>query len=149
MTTWVIIANASVAKIYAVNKIKFINGSQKLALVREFSHPQSRMRDADIVTDKVGRYRSKNSRSDSFNEPTDPKEHEADAFALQLAKYLEEEKSHKHYEDLILVSSPSFSGMLNSHLSPKIKKVVSLNIEKDYTKDSDKDLEKHLKQQIG
>lgn len=147
--TWVVVASASIAKIFSVNKIKFLNDTDKLKLVNELSHPASRMRDSEIVSDKSGRYRPKNMGADSFAEATDPKKNEMDIFSRELIHYLESSRTSKLFHDLILVVAPSFYGLLNTHMHQQLKGLVSLVIEKDYTKDSDHDLEKHLKQQIG
>jgi protein required for attachment to host cells len=147
--SWVVVASASKVKIFAVNKIKFLNDKEKLKLLTEFSHPESRMRDSEIVADKPGRYRSKNMGADSFNEATEPKKNEMDIFAREIVKHLETGRVDKAFHDLILVVAPSFYGLLNSHMHQQLKGAISLVIEKDYAKDSDKELEKHLKQQIG
>ncbi|MFQ6274860.1 host attachment protein [Coxiella burnetii] len=49
----------------------------------------------------------------------------------------------------MLVAPPPFHGLLNKCLNPQLENKIALVIEKDYTKDNDKELEKHLKQQIG
>lgn len=147
--TWIVVANASQAKFFSVNKIKFLNDKDKLILVEELFHHASRMHDADIVSDKVGRYRAMANSSDSFMEPTDPHKHEAEVFARETANYLENARAKKLFQDLILVVSPSFYGLLNLRIHPQLKKLISKVIEKDYTKDSDQVLAKHLRQQIG
>ena len=107
------------------------------------------MRDSEIVSDKVGSYRAKNSWGDSFNEPTDPRDHEINNFAHEVVNELEAGRAQHSFRDLILVAAPSFYGCMNNLMHPQLKKMVSLVIEKDYLKDSDQMLEKHLKQQIG
>lgn len=149
MITWVIVANTNKAKIFAMNKLKFLNDKDKLVLVKELSHPESRMHDAEIVSDKPGRYRAKNSAGDSFNQPTDPRKHEIDNFAHELVKELETGRSNNSFRDIILVVAPAFYGLINARMHPQLKNLVSLIIEKDYVKENDRILAKHLKQQIG
>lgn len=147
--SWIVVASASKVKVFAVNKIKFLNDKEKLKLITELSHPQSRMHDSQIVSDKSGRYGAKNMSADSYAEATDPQKNEMDIFAREVVNHLETSRASKIFHDLVLVVAPSFYGLLNSHMHQQLKSLVSLVIEKDYTKDSDKDLEKHLKQQIG
>lgn len=149
MITWIILASTSKAKIFTVNKVKFIINKEKLVLVKEFNHPESRLRDSQIVSDKSGRYRPKNMGSDSFMEPTDPKKHEADNFAREVVNVLEAGRAADLFQDLILVTPSHFYGLINKHIHRGLKNMVSLVIEKDYTKDDEKTLVKHLKQQIG
>jgi hypothetical protein len=44
--TWVVVANASTAKIYQA-----LNAKGELALITTLSHPESRLRNQDLVTD--------------------------------------------------------------------------------------------------
>ena len=147
--TWVVIANASKAKIFSVNKIKFLNGKEKLALIKEFTHPESRLRDLEIASDKLGNFQGKNSGHGSFVEPTDPKKYEAESFAREVINDLEAARVANLFHDLILVIPPAFHGLINKYLNQPLEKMIIHVIEKDYTKDGEKDLEKHLKQQIG
>lgn len=149
-TTWIVVANASKALVYAVNKIKFLNDHDKLNLITEWNHPESRLRDSELMSDKLGRYHAKNvMRGDSFMEPTDPQKHEAEVFAREIAKELDNERTTHRFHELILVAPPTFYGLLNKHMHDLLKKMVVVVIEKDYTKDDQLTLEKHLKQQIG
>ena len=143
-TTWILVANASEARIFTVNKLKFLNGEEKLKSVREFMHPSSRKKDTEIVSDKLGRYKE-----GSFVEPTDPKKHEAENFAREIVNTLEAARVANSYDELILVVPAQFRGMMNKHLHVPLEQSIIKIIEKDYTKDSDKDLEEHLIKQIA
>ncbi len=142
--TWILVANASKAKIFAVNKMKFINGKEKLSLIKEFTHPESRKRDLEIASDKLGNFQH-----GSFVEPTDPKKYEAETFAREVVEDLETGRVGNLYEELILVVPPSFHGLVNKNLRAPLQKVITHVVEKDYTKDDEKSLEEHLRQQLG
>ncbi len=146
---WIIVADASRAKIFSVNKIKFINGKEKLSLVKELTHPESRLHDLDIVTDKPGRYAARMGQArGSFAEQTEPRKHEVENFACQLANYLEASRAENAFSELILVAPSHFYGVMNKHFHPPLKKVISQVIDKDYTKDTEKELEDHLKSHL-
>ena len=149
--SWILVANASKAKIFSVNKLKFNNGKEKLSLIKEFTHPESRKRDLEIVSDKLGHYMKGNAGSGggSFVEPTDPKRYEAESFAREVIGMLEEGRVENLYDDLILVVPPTFHGLINKQLHEPLKKTISQVIEKDYTKDGEKSLEKHLRTSLG
>jgi protein required for attachment to host cells len=148
-TTWIVVADASLAKIFSVNKIKFLNDQDQLHLIKELSHPASRLRDADIVSDKAGRYRAKDRTSDSFFEPTEPKHHEAEIFAHEIIAYLTHAASLQSFDEFILTAAPAFHGLMNKHMPAHLKSLLSLSFEKDYIKDDLKTLALHLKKQIG
>lgn len=142
--TWILVANASKAKIFSVNKLKFLTGKEKLESVQEFTHPASRKKDVDIASDKLGHYKE-----GSFVEPTDPKKYEAESFGREIVSTLEAARVANEFDELILVVPAQFRGMMNKHLRSPLEQVISKVIEKDYTKDGEKVLEKHLLKQIG
>lgn len=137
--TWILVANASHAKIYANHGPK-----KGLQLVKEMEHPESREKAANLVSDRVGNYQG----SGSYAQPTSPKEHEAEVFAQQVAHELEEGRVHNAYDRLMLIASAHFLGLLNSKLSQHVRNKVTETIEKDYTRLPVKELSGHLENYI-
>jgi protein required for attachment to host cells len=129
------VANASQAKLYANNGPK-----KGLQLVKELLHPESREKAANLVSDRIGNYAG----SGSYAQPTDPKEHEAERFALELSRELEDGRVKNAYEKLIVVASSHFMGLLNQRISGQVKNKVAEFIEKDYTRLPVKELSGHL-----
>ncbi|MEO1765899.1 host attachment protein [Thiobacter aerophilum] len=138
--TWVVVANASIARIYERNK--------GLHPVTELTHPQSRMKRADLVTDRPGYMQSVGNGHGSRQPATDPKTHEAEEFALEIAKLLDHERAAGKFNRLVLVASTPFMGMLKQRLHAQTAELVTDTIEKDYTKASEKELVERLKEQI-
>lgn len=141
---WILVANASKAKIFTANKLKFLTGKEKLEVVQELAHPASRKKTLEITSDKLGHYKD-----GSFVELTDPKKHEAENFAREIVGALEAARVANKFDELILVVPPQFRGMMNKYLRTPLEQMISKVIEKDYTKDAQKELEKHLLNQIG
>lgn len=133
--TWIMVANASQAKLFAN-----LGPKKGLQLVKELEHPESREKAANLVSDRVGNYQG----SGSYAQPTAPKEHEAERFAQELSRELEEGRVNNAYERLILVASAHFMGLLNSRLTSHVRNKVSESIEKDYTRLPVKELAGHL-----
>lgn len=133
MDTWILIADASRARLFASPK-----KGQPWKLVDEFDHPESRMKNRDINMKEQGRTRQ------SFGaghrprmEPdTEPKEVEAEHFAHELVEKLSDGLTHKSYSSLALVAPPHFLGLLRSMLDDQASKHVVATVDKDYT-DSD------------
>ena len=138
-TTWILVANASHARILGNSGPK-----KGLELVTEFNHPQSREKRMDLTSDKPGRVDNKG--HGAFVQQTDPKKNEADHFALEVAKNLEQGRVNNDYERLILIASNPFMGLLKSRLDPHVMDKVSETIEKDYTKVNDQQLAARLQQ---
>ncbi len=138
--TWVVVANASIARVYERNK--------GLHLVTQLEHPESRMKRADLVTDRPGYMQSVGNGHGSRQPQTDPKTHEAEEFALELAKRLDHERAEGKFNRLVLVASTPFMGMLKQRLSPQTAELVTDTIEKDYTKEPDKEIWERLREMI-
>ncbi len=137
--TWILVANASAAHLYANYGPK--KGLQKL---KEFEHNACRGKALDLVSDRPGHYNGHGNGHGSFLPATDPKQNEAQHFALELAKELEHGRTANCYQRLILVASAPFMGVINGNLDSHVRNLVSDSFEKDYTKASKKQLTRHL-----
>jgi len=138
-TTWILVANSSNANLY-VN-----TGPHKgLQLTKQFTHPESRERTSELVSDRPGHDQAHGGGHGSFTQATDPQEHQAEQFALQLAHELEQGRATNLYNRLILVASPHFIGILNHRLDEHVRNLVTETIEKDYTQATEKELAGHL-----
>ena len=139
---WVVVANASRASIYEYRKTG-------LEFVQELLHPESRAKARDLVSDRHGKNHPPEVVTGIYSEPSDPKQVEADRFALQLAKALAEaiKPPHQTNSQLWVFASPHFHGLLNKHLPKEVQK-ISLHIQKDYTSLPKQELEKILKQEL-
>lgn len=133
--TWIMVANASQAKLFS-NK----GPNKGLELIKEFEHPESREKAADLVSDRIGNYAG----SGSYAQPTSPKEHEAERFAQEIAQELEHGRVNNAYEKLVMVTSAHFMGLLNNRISAQVRNRISESINKDYTHLPVKELSGHL-----
>ena len=141
MNTWVLVANASEARIFGTEKI-----GNPMECMKEFSHPESRGKGMDLTSDRPGHYQSRGSGHGAFVDETEPKEHEAERFAAELAKALENGRTHNSYKKLVVVAAPHFHGLINSHLDDHTRAMVVSNIEKDLTSFDESELPEKLKQ---
>jgi protein required for attachment to host cells len=138
-TTWILVANASLAKIYANQGPK-----KGLKVLKELEHPESRQKNADLVTDRPGHMQGVGNGHGAFQPQTDPKLNAAQHFAQELAREFNHGRSTNQFERAILVAPPSFMGLINDKLDGHTANLVSDRFEKDYTKASEKELAGHL-----
>jgi protein required for attachment to host cells len=138
-TTWILVANASCARLYANH-----GPNKGLALLKEMKHPKSRKKGADLVTDRAGHMQSSGNGHGARQPQTDPKQNEARNFAQELAKELHHGRVTAQFERAIVVAPPAFMGLLNDKLDGPTAQMVSNRFEKDYTKATDKELAGHL-----
>lgn len=135
--TWIMVANASNANIYGVNDKDLPTPKRfDIEVIHELTHPESRKKDEDITSDRLGNFRGGFSGHGSFVDGTDPKEFAAESFAKELAQILEKGRTTHRYEKLIIISGPHFQGLLNKNLSEATKQLIMRTIDKDYTKDN-------------
>lgn len=127
-TTWILVANASRAKLYAQS-----DRASAMHMVQEFEHAASRMKGAQLASDRPGRILSKGTGHGSYEEPTDPKQFEAERFAQELAQVLDKGFATNAFQQLMVVAPAHFSGELNRHLSAHTRAKIGATIHKDYT----------------
>ena len=139
--TWIMVANASQAKLFANHGPK-----QGLQLVKELLHPESREKTSNLVSDRSGS--NSGPGHGAFIQATDPKHHEAERFAQEVARELDEGRVKNAYDRLILVASAPFMGLVNNCLPGQVRSKVSESIDKDYTRLPVKELAGHLEQVV-
>jgi protein required for attachment to host cells len=137
--TWILVANASLARLYAN-----LGPKQGLKLIKELVHPESRMKNADLSSDKAGAFQASTSGHGAREQQTPPKLNAARNFAQALAKELYLGRSRNEFARAILVAPPAFMGMLNATLDGPTAQMVSDRLEKDYTKTPEPALCGHL-----
>lgn len=141
MNTWVLVANSSEARIYDTASI-----GEDMECIKEFSHPEGREKGSELASDRPGHYQSKGTGHGAFVEPTAPKEHEVDRFAGELARELDKGRTSNAYRKLVVVASPHFHGLINSHLDEHTRSMVVKDIQKDLTDCEPRDLPSRLKE---
>ena len=126
--TWILVADSARARIFTAD-----TPSSPLEEIEGFSHAEGRLHDRDLTTDLPGRIKSAGGGGHAFEQATDPKQHEADNFALSVAQYLEDAHNVHRFEQLLIVAAPAFLGLLRNHLQVPIKKLVCFELDKDIT----------------
>jgi protein required for attachment to host cells len=142
-TTWILVANASEAKLYANRGI-----SKGLEKVAAFDHPNSRKKSSDLVSDRSGHMQSAGNGHGARQPATDPKQHEHAIFAREIAHHIEHGRTGNHYQRLIVAAEPHFRGLLNNTFSTQVHNLISESLDKDYTKATPKELSGHLEKYI-
>jgi len=141
--TWILVADSSRARIFTAD-----TPSSPLEEIEDFSHTEGRLHDREITSDLPGKIKSAGAGGHTFEQPTDPKKHEADVFAHRVAQYLEDAHNAHRFDQLLIVASPSFLGLLRNQLPEQIKKLVRFELNKDITLLSAADIRQHLPQYL-
>ena len=139
--TWIMVANASQAKLFANHGPK-----KGLQFIKELVHPESREKTSNLVSDRSGSHTGTG--HGAFVQATDPKHHEAERFAQEVSRELDDGRIKNAYDRLILVASAPFVGLINSRLPDPVRSKISEIIDKDYTRLPVKDLAGHLESYV-
>lgn len=139
--TWIMVANASQARLFSNS-----GPNKGLTLIKELAHPESREKTSNLVSDRSGA--NSGTGHGAFLQATDPKHHEAERFAQEITRELEEGRVNNAYDRLILVASAPFMGLVNSRLPGQVRSKLSESIDKDYTRLPVKELTGHLKSYV-
>ena len=135
--TWILISNASRARLFSIPR-----KGKSWQTLREFEHPESRLRGHEIMADRPGRTHQRAAKETraGLQPPTDPKDIEAEHFAQQLAAVLKDGHGRHAYSRLVLVAPPQFLGLLRKSIGDQVAKRVSASLDKDLTEVKDADL---------
>jgi protein required for attachment to host cells len=128
MITWILVANAAEAKLLTSENLRIVG---ELKLLRELTHPNSRKKAADLMSDKPGHYKTDGGMRGAYSK-NDPKEVEAEHFAIHLAHELKAGWDQNQYKHLVIVTPAHFYGLLGKHLDNHLSDIV--HISKDYTR---------------
>jgi protein required for attachment to host cells len=137
--TWILVANNSHARFFTAE-----TESSPLTEQEALTHQEGRLHDKDMTSDLPGKIKESGIGGHAFEQPTDPKKHEAEYFAHQVAGYLEAAHNAHKFEQLLLVAEPAFLGLLRNQLSEQIKKLVCFELDKNITTETPAEIRAHL-----
>ena len=141
---WILVADSARARIFSVD-----GATAPLNPIEQLVHPESRLHDRDIKSDRPGRAFDSEGKGRHANETSvSPKAQEAIRFAGEVAAYLNRGRVEGKYQHLVVVADPRFLGTLRSSFAPEVKKLVSLEVDKDLSKASEPEIRKALPERI-
>lgn len=131
---WVINCNSNLCRIYQYDKQK-----PALNLLKEIEHPENKLRNSELASDKAGNYKAGNAHG-AYAQASNPKEVVIERFYREIANELEHERSKNSYDQLIVITAPSTNGSLVNHFDKHVKPLISHSIQKDLLHLTDKEL---------
>ena len=139
-TTWILSANRSSASLFESNW-----PGNLMRRIQDVNHPQGRMQNREINTDKPGRiFDSFGQARHSTSQKQEPTEHIAQQFALNLAELLHKGRLTHAYDRLILIAEPKFLGVLRAALDKNTTSLIIQTVNKELVDVKEADLAKHL-----
>lgn len=126
MPTWILVADASRARIFSADK-----ALSPLNEIRALTSPEARLHEGDLVTDKGGRDRNPGVGAHGLNVADEHKHDNADRFAAHVCQELEAARNAGELRKLYVVAAPSFLGMLRRHQSSSLRQMVAGEVDKN------------------
>jgi len=124
---WVLIANSSVARVYKKE-------GTNLTQIKILDHPESRLHNRDLVSDKPGRdFESVGTARHALEPQHSPHEIEAMSFAKEVACFLQTAKNNGEFDALYLAANPSMLGLLRQEFDADTAKLIESEVDKDFT----------------
>lgn len=137
----VLVANSARARFFMQES------PNKLTEVETLIHPESRMKDSDLVTSQQGRsFESVGSHRHAMEPPVSPHKHESIVFAKQVCDQLESFRQKGAFDRLYLIAAPSFLGLIRQNMHHALQDIVKSEIDKDMTHLTPADIAKYLLQ---
>lgn len=137
---WIVAANTNHCSIYTYQK----NG---LDLVKEMDHPENKMANRDLVTDKPGRYQSGTNQG-AYTSATEPDDVNVEKFAREIATELDNAKNQNKYNELIVVMPAQMEGLVSKHLNKNVKELIALTLHKNMMHLNDNELLNYVKESM-
>jgi len=138
MKTWVVVADASRARLFEKNALS------PLTELQTFIHVQSRQSNAD-TTDEHGRV-FENGRPRHYIEPkTSPQQQEEQEFAHELGRFLDGAEAEHRFDHLVLIAPPEFLGELRDSIETRTQRHIAGTLNKNLTLEPPKRIARYLK----
>jgi protein required for attachment to host cells len=99
----------------------------------------------EIASDRPGRsFDSAGEGRHAMEPPTDPKRHEKQRFAHEVAGLLDQHRRRNAFARLAVVAPPQMLGDLRNAMTDELRKLIETEISKDLSKLSPEQIEQHL-----
>jgi protein required for attachment to host cells len=138
MTTWVLVADKSRARIFSAEK-----SASALQEIKDLAYPEARLHEGDLTTDKSGRDKGPNG-AHGVGKQQEHKLDGADKFAAEVCSELENARASGSFKKLYIVAAPTFLGLLRKHQSSTLKQMVAGEVDKNIALKDAAAIRKHL-----
>jgi protein required for attachment to host cells len=138
---WVVVAESSRARIFSV-----VNWVSPLIEIDDMLNPAARFHDRDLTSDLPGRVFDSSGQGGrhSMEPSADPKKNEVAVFARKIGERLDSARKAGQFNELILICSPEFLGLLRRNLDDVLKKHVTKTINKNLIQKDEAQIREYL-----
>lgn len=125
-TTWILVANNTLARFFAAES------ATSLRELADMNHSEARLHDREMTEDLPGKIKNAGGiGGHAFEQPTDPKQHEAQVFAQRIIHYLQDAHNANQFQRLLLIAEPSLLGRLRHNMPAPISNLIAFELDKN------------------
>lgn len=136
----IVVAESSRARVF-----EMINPHTPLKELADMVHPESRVHEQKLTSDRPGRTFDRHGQGHhAMEQEVGARTQEIIAFAGQVAAYLQSECGKDIYEKIILIAAPEFLGHLRKKLDAETKERVVREIDKNLVQHNEVEIRQHL-----
>lgn len=143
MLTWILVGDAAEGRIF-----KTPGPVDKMVLVHDFEHPESRNKGRELISDRPGSAGGNAGVHGGVGERSDPKAVEAEHFAQEMASFLNKSYGESAFSKLVLVLPPHFLGRVRDHLNTTTRKAITETVDKNFARLKEHELKKSLQRYL-
>ncbi len=144
MSICVVVADSSRARILLAD-----SGHSPLTDDRDYVHPESRLKEQDLVTDGTGSgFDSGGHGKHSMGHERSAHKEQAKTFARELCDEIDKLRRNSDLRKIYLVASPKFLGLLRSSMSKQCAELLVGEVNKDLVNHSIEEIRTHLPKRL-
>ncbi|WP_243039247.1 host attachment protein [Dyella sedimenti] len=141
---WIVVANRAVARLFQASQ-----PTGPLEELEAFIHPEGRLQEGDLVTDRPGRtFDSVGAGRHAEDPDTAATVSEANHFAIELSRFLQKAGAERKFDALVLVAAPAFLGILRERLDVSTRERVILEVDKNLVQHGPAEIRGHLPERL-
>ncbi|MBV8157296.1 MAG: host attachment protein [Dyella sp.] len=141
---WIVVANRAAARLFQASQ-----PTGPLEELDAFIHPEGRLQEHDLVSDRPGRSFDRYGAGRHAEDPdTEATEQEATNFAVQLSRFLHKARCDRKFDTLVLVAAPAFLGALRERLDVPTRERITLEVDKNLVQRSAGEIRSHLPEKL-
>ena len=143
-TVWIVVANRAVARLFRASQ-----PTGPLEELDSFIHPEGRLQEHDLVSDRPGRaFDSFGSGRHAEDPDTAATTQEATNFAIELSRFLQKARTHGKFDALVLIAAPAFLGALRERLDVPTRERVTLEVDKNLVQHNAAEIRGYLPERL-
>lgn len=109
----------------------FSRNPLSLSLILTIDHPENRLKNQDLSTDRPGHFATSTTYPNNYTQPKDPKEIKLEEFAREINEKLNHSRSQQAYHSLIIISPPKMKGILFNSMNKNVENLITHTFTKD------------------